>query len=110
VVRSGGSALEAKRPLPLVAPLFCKNTLISRETAIGSPWHRRQWLTFAFTPEIGYTLGSLRKIARSGLHAETQGSVLVSAWSILLPSHTLAKNSQRKRMHACSVCPLPPAP
>ena len=32
-----------------------------------------KWLTFAFTPESGYTLGSLRKIAHKGLHAETGG-------------------------------------
>ena len=31
--------------------------------------HKRP--TFAFTSESGYTLGSLRKIAHSGLHAET---------------------------------------
>ena len=33
--------------------------------------HKR--LTFAFTGESGYTLGSLRKIAHSGLHGETGG-------------------------------------
>ena len=32
--------------------------------------HKRT--TFAFTRESGYTLGSLRKIAHSGLHAETE--------------------------------------
>ena len=36
--------------------------------------HKR--FTFAFTSEIEYTLGSLRKIAHSGLHAETQGFIL----------------------------------
>ena len=30
-----------------------------------------KWPTFAFTSESGYTLGSRRKIAHSGLHAET---------------------------------------
>ena len=34
--------------------------------------HKRP--TFAFTRESGYTLGSLRKIAHSGLHAETEAS------------------------------------
>ena len=34
-----------------------------------------KWPTFAFTSESGYTLGFRRKIAHSGLHAET-GSVL----------------------------------
>ena len=32
-----------------------------------------KWPTFAFTPESGYTLGFRRKIAHSGLHAETGG-------------------------------------
>ena len=32
-----------------------------------------KWPTFAFTSESGYTLGSLRKIAHSGLHGETRG-------------------------------------
>ena len=31
-----------------------------------------KWPTFAFTGESGYTLGSLRKIAHSGSHAETR--------------------------------------
>ena len=32
-----------------------------------------KWPTFAFTGESGYTLGFPRKIAHSGLHAETGG-------------------------------------
>ena len=32
-----------------------------------------KWPTFAFTPESGYTLGFRRKMAHSGLHAETGG-------------------------------------
>ena len=32
-----------------------------------------KWSTFAFTPESGYTLGFRRRIAHSGLHAETGG-------------------------------------
>ena len=32
-----------------------------------------KWPTFAFTGESGYTLGSRRKIAHSGLHVETGG-------------------------------------
>ena len=31
-----------------------------------------KWPTFAFTGESGYTLGSRRKIAHSGLHGETE--------------------------------------
>ena len=34
--------------------------------------HKRP--TFAFTSESGYTLGFRRKIAHSGLHAETEAS------------------------------------
>ena len=36
-----------------------------------------KWSTFVFILEIEYTLGSHRKIAHSGLHAETQGFTLV---------------------------------
>ena len=43
-------------PQPLFIPIFNLS-------------HKR--LTLAFTAENGYTLGSLRKIAHSGLHAET---------------------------------------
>ena len=32
-----------------------------------------KWPTFALTPESGYTLGSLRKIAHNGSHGETRG-------------------------------------
>ena len=34
---------------------------------------RHKWPTFAFTSESGYTLGFRRRIAHSGLHAETGG-------------------------------------
>ena len=43
--------------------------------------HKRP--AFAFAGESGYTLGSLRKIAHSGLHAETEG---VSDGALSLPS------------------------
>ena len=43
--------------------------------------HKRP--TFAFTSESGYTLGFRRRIAHSGLHAETGG---VSDGVLLLPS------------------------
>ena len=36
-----------------------------------------KWPTFAFTAESGYTLGFPRKIAHSGLHAETGGFTIV---------------------------------
>ena len=45
-------------PQPFLIPLFNFS-------------HKRP--TFAFTGESGYTLGSRRKIAHSGLHAETGG-------------------------------------
>ena len=41
-----------------------------------------KWLTFAFMAEIEYTLGSSRKIAHSGSHAETQGFTLVSVRNV----------------------------
>ena len=37
-----------------------------------------KWPTFAFTGENEYTLDSPRKIAHSGSHAETRGSVLAA--------------------------------
>ena len=43
--------------------------------------HKRP--TFALTPESGYTLGFRRRIAHSGLHAETQGFTLVVAWRFI---------------------------
>ena len=40
----------------------------------GSHWYSVYlWPTFAFTGESGYTLGFRRRIAHSGLHAETGG-------------------------------------
>ena len=42
-----------------------------------------KWPTFAFTGESGYTLGFRRRIAHSGLHAETGA---VSDGALLLPS------------------------
>ena len=43
--------------------------------------HKRP--TFAFTGESGYTLGFRKRIAHSGLHAETQGFTLVVAWRFI---------------------------
>ena len=39
-----------------------------------------KWPTFAFAGESGYTLGSLRKIARSGLHSETCVPLMWRFW------------------------------
>ena len=60
--------------------------------------HKRP--TFAFTSESGYTLGSLRKIVHSGLHAETQGFTHAAVWSVQLSSRIWTEKSRRKRMHA----------
>ena len=48
--------------------------------------HKRP--TFAFTSESGYTLGFRRRIAHSGLHAETRG---VSDGVVSLPSERFAR-------------------
>ena len=45
--------------------------------------HKRP--TFAFTGESGYTLGSLRKIAHKGLHAETRAFQMGGAITTLGP-------------------------
>ena len=49
--------------------------------------HKRP--TFAFTPEIGHTLGSRRKIAHNGSHGETRG---VSDGVVSLPSERSARS------------------
>ena len=49
--------------------------------------HKRP--TFAFIPESGYTLGSLRKIAHSGLHGET---VAFRTGPLSLPSTRTARS------------------
>ena len=70
--------------------------------------HKR--FTFAFTSEIEYTLGSLIKIAHSGLHAETRGFTLVQpcrAFDCLTSPKGKAGGS------GCTpygVCPLSSAP
>ena len=48
-----------------------------------------KWPTFAFTGESGYTLGFRRRIAHSGLHAETGG---VSSGPLSLPSTRTARS------------------
>ena len=61
-------------PQPLLIPIFNFS---------------HKWPTFAFTPESGYTLGSLRKIAHTGSHAETGG---VSDGVVSLPSERSARS------------------
>ena len=60
------------------------NTLVTRTSTPPA-----QTATFAFTGESGYTLGFRRKIAHSGLHAET-GSVSDGGW-YPLPSERFAR-------------------
>ena len=60
--------------------------------------HKRP--TFAFTGECGYTPGFQRRIAHSGLHAETRGFTLAAVWSVQLSSRIWTEKSRRKRMHA----------
>ena len=68
-----------------------------------------KWPMFAFTGESGYTLGFRRKIAHKRLHAETGAFPLRSQRCLVLPEKSSRKNSRRKWMHACGVCPLSPA-
>ena len=63
-------------PKPLFIPIFNLS-------------HKR--LTLAFTAENGYTLGSLRKIAHSGLHAETGAVSDGGAITTLGAFHTFRK-------------------
>ena len=51
--------------------------------------HKRP--TFAFTPEIGHTLGSRRKIAHNGSHGETRGVSDGGAITTLGAFHTFRK-------------------
>ena len=55
-------------------------------------------LTFAFTPEIEYTLGSPIKIVHSALHAETRGFTLVQ------PCNASDRSSSGKRIVGESGC------
>ena len=50
-----------------------------------------KWPTFAFTPESGYTLGFRRRIAHSGLHAETGGVSDGGGITTLGAFHTVRK-------------------
>ena len=61
-------------PQPLLIPIFNFS-------------HKRP--TFAFTPESGYTLGLRRKIAHSGLHAETR---VFQMGVVSLPSERSARS------------------
>ncbi|MFR5406252.1 MAG: hypothetical protein ACLTG0_13310 [Oscillibacter sp.] len=63
-------------PQPLFIPLFNFS---------------HKWPTFAFAGESGYTLAFRRRIAHSGLHAETRGFTLAAVWSVSLPLSRLGK-------------------
>ena len=61
--------------------------------------HKRP--TFAFTGESGYTLGFRRRIAHSGLHAETGGLSFCEHRAAFYCQRDRSKqNDQKKRMHA----------
>ena len=58
----------------------------------GSHWYSVYlWPTFAFTGESGYTLGFRRRIAHSGLHAETGGVSDGGGITTLGAFHTVRK-------------------
>ena len=64
------------KSLPRISPKSYRHRLYLKPflIAIFNFSHKRPM--FALTPESGYTLGSLRKIAHSGLHGETGGPSL----------------------------------
>mgnify|MGYP007048181528 CR=1 FL=1 len=64
----------------IVKKLFAHLLLKSVFSHIFNFVHK--WLTFVFTHESGYTLGSPIKIAHNGLHAETRGFTLAVVWSV----------------------------
>ena len=82
-VQKSGLKSSAFRPkaFPQISPKSYRHRLYLKPflIAIFNFSHKR--LMFALTPESGYTLGSLRKIAHSGLHGETGG--LLSAVTAL---------------------------
>ena len=57
----------------------------------GLQYLRYKWPTFAFTGESGYTLGFRRRIAHSGLHAETGVFRTGGAITTLGAFHTFRK-------------------
>ena len=63
----------------------------SMHRSYGLQHLRHKRLTFAFTGESGYTLGSLRKIAHSGSHGETGGVLGGGGITTLGPFHTFRK-------------------
>ena len=67
----------------------CRHKLYPQPFLIAFLGFSHKWPTFAFTGKSGYTLGSSRKIAHSGLHAET-GAFRMGA--LLLPSERSARS------------------
>ena len=96
-----GSAILA---LPASLSIDFSGAKYVRTFALNKISHKR--FTFAFTVKSEYTLGCFRTIAHNGSHAETWSFTLAD----MVFSHSWAKKSWRKWMHACDVCPLPPVP
>ena len=79
LIKFGFSPINTPANIAKKLPLQC----CSKPLLIPFFNFSHKWPTFAFTGESGYTLGFPRKIAHSGLHAETGG---VSDGVLLLPS------------------------
>ena len=71
------------KSLPRISPKSYRHRLYLKPLLIAFFNFSHKRPTFAFTPKTEYTLGSLRKIAHKGLHAETQGFTLVIAWRFI---------------------------
>ena len=71
------------KSLPRISPKSYRHRLYLKPLLIAFFNFSHKRPTFAFTPKTEYTLGSLRKIAHKGLHAETQGFTLVVAWRFI---------------------------
>ena len=61
------------KSLPRISPKSYRHRLYLKPLLIAFFNFSHKRPTFAFTPKTEYTLGSLRKIAHKGLHAETGG-------------------------------------
>ena len=69
LIKFGFSPINTPANIAKKLPLQC----CSKPLLIPFFNFSHKWPTFAFTGESGYTLGFPRKIAHSGLHAETGG-------------------------------------
>lgn len=89
----------SKKHLSNIAQKLSSQTHL--KSFLTSPFNfSRKRLTFAFTPESGYTLGFSGKIAHSGSHTETWGTTLASVRGHFIHPPSTPEKSRRKRMHA----------